>query len=290
MKKTNVLDKLKQATEKFVRKNCDRIIFGSIGFLIAVGGFGCIRTIDNLQMQLKSQQEMNKELKQEYVNLYDLSQKLNDSCEQMTNDYEALNKKYKKLKSQTSGLMETVNELDSSNQSLKAENETMLEDLHKYEERAELFDKYEYAIYDDAGNRTDLSYEQIKSADTLMKEKGLDTNLLLSLAMTESSGKANATSKISTARGYGQLLKGTATFVYQDIMNAGYYSHDMAYNPYTNIDIMANYLAYLKENNDNVYDLIYDYRGERDYPYLCKVGGYLRKGGTSLENLNTQMW
>ena len=75
----------------------------------------------------------------------------------------------------------------------------------------ELFDKYEYAIIDKYENRTDITYEQILTLEDLVKEYPInDTDLILSIIMTESRGIETAQNSESTAKGYGQLLNSTA--------------------------------------------------------------------------------
>lgn len=190
------------------------------------------------------------------------------------------------LRNSTEEFQSVIDELDEQNAGLLKENKKLAKELDTYKEREELYDKYEYALYDTAGNRTDLTYDQIKTGEELMTAKGMDPDLLFGLFMAESGGKENASNHTSTARGYGQLLKGTGQFVYENLQGhvKGSYSHQYAYDGDMNILMTVDLLDYFK--NDKGYSLhktIQSYRGLSDVSgYEAKINNYISKSGNSL--------
>lgn len=244
----------------------------------------------NLRKELSKTKNEHNKLASNYTKLYQISVDLNREYQVTNFNYSKDKETYEKVNSQIKDLMDTVSELDSQNKKLAEENEKMYSDLNKYEKRSELFDKYEYAIYH-GKKRTSFTYSQLELAEEIMEEKGMDANLLLAIAMTESGGNEKSQSTSSTARGFGQFLSGTAKFVYEDLMKAGAYNHDYALNGKTNIKIMANYLKYLQGSRNSVYGIIESYRGIPNCTsYMNKVDSYLNQGGTSLAIINNQIY
>ena len=190
------------------------------------------------------------------------------------------------LREDTKGFQSVIDELDEQNAGLLKENKKLAKELDSYKEREELYDKYEYALYDTAGNRTDLTYDQIKTGEELMVAKGMDPDLLFGILMTESGGKENASNPTSTARGYGQLLKGTGQFVYENLQgNAkGSYSHQYAYNGDMNIAMTVDLLNYFKNDRGlSLHKAIQSYRGLSNVSgYEAKINSYISKSGDSL--------
>ena len=195
---------------------------------------------NNLRKELTETKKKHNKLASDYTRLYQISTDLNREYQVIDYNYKKDKETYEKVNSQVKDLMDTVSELDSQNKELADENKKMHSDLKKYEKRSELFDKYEYAIYH-GKKRTSFTYSQLELAEDIMEEKGMDTNLLLAIAMTESGGNEKSQSTSSTAKGYGQFLSGTGKFVYEDLMKAGTYNHNYALNGKTNIKLMANY-------------------------------------------------
>lgn len=181
-----------------------------------------------------------------------------------------------------------VNEMQQSNDILVANNENLNNELQTYKSRAELYDKYDYAIIDKSGNRTDLTYDNIATGEQLMQEKGLDPDLLFGIIMTESGGIEAASNSGSTALGFGQLLQGTAKFTYEKQMGngAGTYSHSMAKDGDTNIEMVANYLDYLHNDQGlDIYSTIRSYRGCNDQSYIATIDSYIGKHGNSVAQI-----
>lgn len=196
---------------------------------------------------------------------------------------------------QTVALLEKTSsmayELDLENDALVNQANELQETINTYEERKELFNKYEWAIIRSDNTRTDITYERITSLEELAGEKGLSddsVNLVLALAMTESQGIETAANSESSARGLGQMLESTARFTYEKLMGngKGTYNHDMALDGDTNIAMMCYYLDYLGiKYDDNISLVLKEYRGEEDPEYNKKVDTYLAKAGTNIHSI-----
>ena len=252
----------------------------------------CILAVNNnnLRKELSDSKTKHDKLASNYTKLYKISSGLYSEYKIIDYNYKKDAEIYEKLNSEVKDLMDTVTELDSQNKKLSKENKQMHKDLRKYEKRSELFDKYEYAVYN-GNKRTSFTYSQLQLAEDIMEEKGMDANLLLAIAMTESGGNEKIKSKSSTARGYGQFLSGTGKFVYEELMDAGTYDHSYALNGSTNIKLMANYLKYLHGNRSSIYGIIESYRGVKKCTgYMNKINSYLVRGGTSLEKINNKIY
>lgn len=230
--------------------------------------------IETLSVEKEDLKSNYKSLQTKYVNL--------------VNENTLLEEKLNKSKESIIKLTNVIEELDSQNKELISSNKSYKDRILVYEEREELLNKYEYAIFDDENNRTDITYEQLKTAEELCNENGLDTNFILATIMVESSGNEKCVSKTSTARGYGQFLKGTGQFTYEDLMGngKGTYDHSMALNGNINIEMMVHYFKYLKSNTESIYATINKYRGLESPKYQAAINKYLVKGGTSLTQLN----
>lgn len=195
----------------------------------------------------------------------------------------------KTLSSSASEFKSVVDELDKQNASLLKENKKIAKELDKFKQREELYDKYEYAIYNKAGKRTDLTYDQIKTGEQLMKEKDMDPNALFGILMTESGGVETASNSTSTARGYGQLLAGTGKFIYENLQGnpKGSYNHSYAYDGDMNIAMTVDLLDYFKNTkNYSLHKTIQSYRGLQDVSgYERTINSYISKSGNSLSSI-----
>lgn len=186
---------------------------------------------------------------------------------------------------------EIAYELDEENNQLVSQSNELQDQIDQFAEREELFDKYEWAILRSDDSRTDITYDRLTSLEELADERNLSedtTNLVLALTMAESQGTEDAANSESTARGFGQLLQGTAKFVYEDLMEngKGSYNHDMAFDGDTNFDMMVYYLDYLGvKYSDNIDLVLKEYRGGIDDGHSKKLNKYLTKAGTNLHSI-----
>lgn len=149
------------------------------------------------------------------------------------------------------------------------------EKLSIFEQREELYNKYEYVI-EIGNNRTDLTYEQLTYGENLMKDRGLNPHLLFGVVYLESRGNETATNSRSTARGYCQFLGSTAKSVYENMLNKGQYTHDLAFDGFINLELGAEYLSYLmRTQNGSIMTSLLLYNGseigERYYTIIDNV-------------------
>lgn len=178
-------------------------------------------------------------------------------------------------------------DLDESNQELSDQSEELSSELNKYKHREELYNKYEYALYDEEGNRTDITYDQLDTLESKLKDSKIqDADLILSWIMVESNGQEKIKNSSSTARGYGQFLSSTSKFVYTDLMGESDWTPEVACDGATNMKMMVEYVDYLLDHNKgNLYKTITNYRGLHDGPYVAKLNKWLRKSGKTLDEV-----
>lgn len=134
------------------------------------------------------------------------------------------------------------------------------------------------------GKPTDFTAEQFYLIETQCEKWGLDPYFMLGLYMTESTGKSNAQNPVSTARGYGQVLIGTGKYLYENWLGneAGTYTHDLAFDPETNIEMTTTYLGKLA-NQYGLYRAVQIYRGKSDISeYLSYINKYMNWAGKSI--------
>lgn len=179
-------------------------------------------------------------------------------------------------------LSEEVELLISDNRNLAKQYDEVLSEYNKLSLREELYDKYEYVVTY-GGERTDVTYDQIKFGEELMVEKNYDPNILFSIIMVESRGKEAAKNKKSSATGYGQFIKGTGKYVYEALLGngEGTYNHPVtAIDGDTNIEMMVTYLDHLftKTNNNFTKSIsIYSGRGSVGTKlYISWMNGFTR--------------
>lgn len=266
-----------------------KFIFRSICISSVLLGLRCYileNRIDNIEMALESISGENiselssndlqiktTEMKEEYE--YALS---------LMTENEKLNESIKKL---TAGIVE----LDEENVSLVESNEKYYKELTALRERAELYDEYEYALVYN-GERTDITFDQLKTGIDICNEANISPHLLFAFIMTESHGIESAKNPNSTATGYGQILNGTAKFVYEDLMNngEGTFTNALSKDGDINIEMTARYIAYLKDHNSNLHDIIVDYAGEDNPEYIMQIEKWLAKADTSISEINKQIY
>lgn len=252
-----------------------------------------LAAIISLSIRLSNIKNYNDSLVNQVHNLTIENEQLNDTITNMTSDSDALTARISALtlqnnvlKDSVSGMKDTIDTLDSSNAKLIKDNKSLSSDLKKFTKRSELYDKYEYAVYNKSGDRTDLKYDQIATGEELMEKAGIDPDLLFGIIMTESGGNEKASNSTSTARGFGQMLAGTGEYVYEDILNLGTYNHSMAYNGDTNIRMVVGYLGYLKNTRHmSAYNTIKAYRGIEPTGYIRTINSYINKKGNSFAEI-----
>lgn len=189
-----------------------------------------------------------------------------------------------------SDVSEIAYTLDKQNRSLNDDLKEAQDLIKEYQNREELFDEYEWALFRDNGERTDIEYNDIITLEDLVDEKDLSdetVDLVLAMAMTESNGHANARNTDSSAIGLGQFLSGTGKFVYTSLMDNDTYNHStVASDSETNLEMMVYYLEYLDvENNHNIERVITAYRGIESPGYKQTINTYLANNNLSLATI-----
>jgi hypothetical protein len=108
------------------------------------------------------------------------------------------------------------------------------------------FDDLSYAINGKIPG-TDATSSDLSMIKSISDKFGINPNLWLALAETESHLYSKADNASSSARGWGQLLEGTAKGVYENTLKLGKYDHSMAFDKNTNATMS---IAYLRQMFD----------------------------------------
>lgn len=231
-------------------------------------------------------QDLVKNYESEYENLLARYETLKDNYSYLEENYESVSSSMKEL-------AVISNELEQQNHQLVTSNQQYYEQLCSFGDREELFNKYEYAIIDDAGKRTDITYDQLKKLEGLVENSKIkDEDLILAWIMTESTGQEKAKNSKSTAKGYGQILNSTSKFIHQTLLDSDMNWHpDIALDGDTNLEMMVVYIDYLYEkNNGNLYEIIKDYSGSSDITeYVKRMDSFLAKADTSVREISLTM-
>lgn len=189
-----------------------------------------------------------------------------------------------------------LEQLKEDNLELVSDNKKLLKEVKSIGNKLTLYEKYDYAVFDKANNRTGLTYEQLKLGDELMTEKGYDPDLLFGIIMVESNGNPLAQNKVSSAKGYGQLLASTGKYVYESLLGhgKGTYNHlSLSLNGDLNIEMTANLIDYLyKLHNGNLYKAIKNYCGQNDAgtrAYINKINKHISEAGKNVYTMNVSI-
>lgn len=203
---------------------------------------------------------------------------LQSKYDYLESEYNVLVSHYDDFNNTIDELISISDELDKENQELAKTNDSYYEELLELRSRAELYDKYDYAIVDETGTRTDITYDELRTLEDLVNDSSInDEDLFLSWIMTESGGKVDATSATSTAKGYGQFLNSTSKFVYTSLLGNTDWNSNVAYDGECNLEMMVAYVDYLyKQSGGDLYQVIRCYRGKDDISsYVAKINSFL---------------
>lgn len=258
------------------------LIMALITIVAISGAITFVAKTSNKVSEYNTLEANYEELKVQYASLYEEYSNMYDEYKENI----ATAASYEQI---ISGMNEMIYTLDQENKSLASSNQQYFETIQLYEEREELFDKYEYAITRTDGTRTDLTYEQLSNVEELAEEQGVDVDLVLSIVMTESNGVEDAKSSRSTAKGYGQILDGTGEFIWENLLDNGTYKSSYALNGDYNLQMTTAYLGYLGDYWDqDIYMVIKNYRGEDGEilkNYMSKIDSYLETKNKTLDQL-----
>lgn len=203
------------------------------------------------------------------------------------NNYEYLAERYSSFLNTISELTAISEKLDEENQQLVASNQEYYDELQEFKSREELYNKYEWALYD-GNTRNDITFDQLVTLEEMVQDSSIDDqDFLLAIVMTESRGNEKAQNPTSTAKGYGQFLNSTSKFVYTDLLGRDNWSPSVALDGDTNLQMMVAYTDYLyKQNNGNLYGLIQGYRGLEDCSsYIREIDKYLANVDKSVHDI-----
>jgi hypothetical protein len=220
---------------------------------------------------------------------YQEKQELADSYESqidiLQTNYEISLDKINDLSQTIISLQSISNDLDEQNKSLATSNEEYYNELVELRNRAELYDKYEYALINSTGDRTDITYDQLRNLSDLLEDyKVNDQDLILSWIMVESGGNEKIKNSSSSAKGYGQFLDSTSKYVYTNLLGYDDWDSSVALDGNINIQMMVAYINYLYDySGNNLYATINNYRGCYDESYISKLNMYLANNDKSID-------
>lgn len=146
----------------------------------------------------------------------------------------------------------TVNsELDKANSIIK-----------EFENRSELFNKYEIAVMNTNNSRTSLTYDDIEYVEKTANDFNVPADLLFYIMKIESNFNPSAKSSVSSATGAMQIIEGTGESIHYNILGRTTpYDHNIQLDFKTNVYYGAAYLGYLFENYGDIDEVIMRYSG-----------------------------
>lgn len=258
------MNKIKKRKKKHMMRNIINILLVVVLLLLIYIAF-----------MLHENAKLNKELMIAKTNLASVSTKIRE-----LNDY------IEYQEDNIASMTETIESLNKQLQDVSDINHSYVDELNELRNRAELYDKYSYAIMD-GNNRTELTYAEIKLGEELMLEKGYDPNLMFGTIMVESRANPNAVNPVSQATGYGQFLNSTAEYVWTRLLGNSNYSREIMKDGESNIKMMAAYYEYLYNTKGSTYEVIKQYSGnstdEGALLYLSKINSFTNKVGVIIK-------
>ena len=273
---SNQYNRLRKTNKKLMNQvKLLKMLLGSVSIVLILTVIGLIGVSGELTSKDTKIDELEKTNSQLLVDNVDLSTKFTE----LSSDFKSLS--------------DTVVEINDENIALSATCEDQAETLKEYQEREELYNKYEYAIIrQEDDSRTDITYEDIKTLEEIASEKGMSNDsveLVLAIAMNESSGFADSKNSDSTASGLTGLLNGTAKYIYESYMGngSGSYQYVDIFDPETNLIISLNYIDYLTKLYDgDTINVVNAYRGLKEYAYIRKINESLNEVNKSLDDID----
>lgn len=179
-----------------------------------------------------------------------------------------------------------IQEQDSTIEAVNMKYSSELEELNELRKREELYDKYDFVLYNDMNERTELTYDMIATGEELMINKGLNPDLLMATIAVESTSNPKANNLVTNAAGLGQFLEETGKRIYEKNLGhgEGTYDHNITpYEPSTAIEMIVSYYEELFNKYDgSTYLAIKEYCGGDDFAtteYINKLNNVLAKKG-----------
>lgn len=271
--------RLKRRLNSTKKKNKDlilinKILMGIIVLFFGITGFGIYESL-GLQSKLQEAKANVSEMEIQVSNT-------NDKIKDIFTEYCTAYEENENMKAEITSLNKT---LDDSNNTIEEQNKKLAD----YSEKLDIKENYNYALYTANGAKTDISLDQIQHLKDEAKSLGMtddSVDVVLAIALHESSGQAKVKNPTSTAAGLCGILNGTGKFVYTDVMKKSGYDYSMLFDGTTNMDISLNYLNYLsKSNNNNTVKTLTSYRGFSDDSFISFLNKYLGKKGKSVSSI-----
>ena len=273
-----------QQENLFLREQIDLLKRKSIIYKIAIMMLILILSTSNLLFlskniqlneNLKIYKTQNKKLEEKNLRLYEENNNLETSYDYTLKLLE--------------DVAEVTVEVDKENKRVRSSQKKQEKLLTKLQRRKKLLSQYEWALYED-NMKTDISYEDIETLKSLCKKKNLseDTvDLVLALAMTESSGDEKKSNPDSTALGLGQFIEETGRLTYCYLMGNDTYNHKkIAIDGTTNLKMILWYLEYLDiKTNGDINKTIDYYRGLKSKGYKKRINEYLSNRNKKIKNI-----
>ena len=272
-------------------KNIKQIMLSIIAFIVIVYGsiisYNTVKYINEMEATNTDLQSKVKKLEKYETSYKDAIQKnaaLSENLEKMEEVIKETDKSITKLK--------------KDNVEVSKDNKELISKYNKLVKRVKLYEKYSYAVIDEAGHRTDLTYDQIKLGEDLMKAKGYDPNLLFAIGMVESGFNEDESSTLSTAKGYTQFLDGTAKYAWESLLHHGKGSWypSLALNGENNIRMCVAYFDYLvKKHKGNFYAAMGQYcgagtsKGSFTYTYIDRMNRHAMRSGVNIYDIINNM-
>jgi hypothetical protein len=124
-----------------------------------------------------------------------------------------------------------------------------------------LYNEYRYVLNYPS---SDVTIDDVKMVEKICKQYGniVNPHLWFSMIELESSYDSNATNSKSTARGWGQVLRGTGKWLYEDELKLGHYNHaTMGTDKEINARMSIYYLGMLIKESGGVQPALIHYNG-----------------------------
>lgn len=182
---------------------------------------------------------------------------------------------------ETSELQATIQDL-TAEVSARDEQIIAIQQIHEEEDTAVslgLMKKYLYVIQD-APTNEGVTLDLIAYTDQLCRDRNVNPHLVWAIIYHESRYQANAHNPRTDARGLGQFIPRTGRAIYQDYLNLGTYSHDLAYDPYVNVELITEYLRDINTRCSNNRDVLDEYGGYTAGQYYEEIAAYMTNVGT----------
>lgn len=162
-----------------------------------------------------------------------------------------------------------MNMISKENVELIEYNNSINETNVKLSNELDMYKKYGYVM---SNRKYPLPLDVVQLIDQLGKKYKISPHVIIALINVESSFNPNASARTSSARGYGQFIKGTGEWVWEKILKKDTkYNHDMAYDPIVNVELIYGYVNYLlKVKKGNFRSAMIAYNGNDIGPEFHK--------------------